>query len=262
MAPGTLSAEQRRLLDRLLDQKGVGSGTAMLQRYAGERASLPMSFAQQRIWFFDRLQPAETIYNVAGAARLRGRLDVAVLKRCLEEVVRRHEVLRTTYLALENGPMLRPMLLRVADDEHLLLLSQHHIATDGWSLNILLREVSALYAAFSAGAPSPLPELAIQYGDFAAWQRDWLTGDVLEQQLAYWRTQLGDSRLVDLATGLPRPNVLTWSGGSPRSPTANGPPCTWRWWRRSRSCCPAVAARTTSSSAARWPTATVRRCSL
>ncbi len=263
MAPGTLSAEQRRLLDRLLDQKGVGSGTAMLQRYAGERASLPMSFAQQRIWFFDRLQPAETIYNVAGAARLRGRLDVAVLKRCLEEVVRRHEVLRTTYLAMENrpvqrvrppgevalpvvdlrdltpqaraaaveqrcdaevkrpfdlerGPMLRPMLLRVADDEHLLLLSQHHIATDGWSLNILLREVSALYAAFSAGAPSPLPELAIQYGDFAAWQRDWLTGDVLEQQLAYWRTQLGDSRLVDLATGLPRPNVLTWSGGTLR----------------------------------------------
>src|SRR2546429_7578240 len=74
MAPGTLSAEQRRLLDRLLDQKGVGSGTAMLQRYAGERASLPMSFAQQRIWFFDRLQPAETIYNVAGAAPPRGRL--------------------------------------------------------------------------------------------------------------------------------------------------------------------------------------------
>src|SRR2546421_9590455 len=107
MAPGTLSAEQRRLLDRLLDQKGVGSGTAMLERYAGERASLPMSFAQQRIWFFDRLQPAETIYNVAGAARLRGRLDVAVLKRCLEEVVRRHEVLRTTYLAMENRPVQR-----------------------------------------------------------------------------------------------------------------------------------------------------------
>ncbi|MEO5873615.1 MAG: condensation domain-containing protein, partial [Streptosporangiaceae bacterium] len=258
-----LSAEQRKLLDRLLDRQGIGRGDARITRAADNGPELPLSFAQQRIWYLNRMLPQETMYNVAGAARLRGDLDVEVMRRCLVEIVRRHEVLRTTYhpapggkggvqrvngvpdlalpvvdlrdlrgpaqetavgeycaretsrpFDLENDLMLRPVLLRLADDEHLMILCQHHVATDGWSLNILIREVGALYGAFSAGEESPLEPLALQYGDFAAWQRDYLTPEKMDQELEYWKDRLHETRLVDAATGLPRPTVLTWDGGT------------------------------------------------
>jgi non-ribosomal peptide synthetase component F/SAM-dependent methyltransferase len=270
MRSATMTPEQLALLDRLIADRGVAAGPtgAVAARgrdrmpvRPGDRRDMPASFAQQRIWFFDRLQPEATIYNVAGAARLKGRLDADLLARCLTELVERHEVLRTTYRAVDGRPvqtanparpvvmplidltdlpvdrreeaaqarcaeevgkpfdlaadlMVRPVLLRMADDDHLLLLSQHHIATDGWSLNVLMREIGQLYVAHHRGVPAGLPELPVQYADFATWQRNWLEGDVLERQLDHWRSALAQNQLVDVATGLPRPTSLGWDGGT------------------------------------------------
>ncbi|MBW5251544.1 AMP-binding protein [Streptomyces sp. P01-B04] len=261
MRPATLTAEQRELLSRLTEHEAPASARTRIPRYDGDRTSMPLSSVQQRIWFFYRLQPEATVYNVAGAARLRGRLDADLLRRCLGEIVERHEILRTTYgqtggipmqtvhpftgvelptvdltglpeaereaaarrrcqeetdrpFVLERDPMLRPMLLRLADDEHLLLICQHHIATDGWSLNVLIRELGERYSAHVRGVPVDLPELPVQYGDFAAWQRGWLDDAAVRRQLDYWRERLDETRLVDVATGLPRPTELSWSGGT------------------------------------------------
>ncbi|WP_316527989.1 condensation domain-containing protein [Kitasatospora brasiliensis] len=261
MRTDRLTSEQQRLLNRLLDEKGVGTELPVISPWTGDRTALPLSFAQQRIWFFDRLQPSSTLYNTAGAARLRGPLDIAVLQRCLDETVRRHEVLRSTYrladgastsrvnppapvplpvvdlsglpdhereqavvehcrrevdrpFDLEHDLMLRPLVLRLAEHEHLLLLSQHHIATDGWSLGVLLREIGTLYTAFATGLSTPLPEPGIQYGDFAVWQRDHLAGSTLEDQLSYWRRRLAGAKALDLPTGRLRPAIRSWDGGS------------------------------------------------
>ncbi|HEY2738273.1 MAG TPA: condensation domain-containing protein, partial [Thermoanaerobaculia bacterium] len=196
-------------------------------------ADLPLSFAQERLWFIDQLEGG-SVYNVPIALRVEGELSAAVLARTLQEVVRRHEALRTVFSAVEGrvrqvilpaagmavplvdltglspalrnpvavelvtaearrpfdlarGPLLRAGLWRLGETEHLLLLAMHHIVSDGWSLGVLVREVTALYTAFAEGLPSPLPELPVQYADFAAWQRSRLTGDVLEGELRYWR---------------------------------------------------------------------------
>ncbi|AEW99320.1 condensation domain-containing protein [Streptantibioticus cattleyicolor] len=261
MPNATPTAERQRLLARLLDQRGVAPRVPGIPRSPRDRSALPLSFAQQRIWFFHRLAPTSAVYNVAGAARMRGPLDEGVLRHCLDEVVRRHEALRTTFhlhqgrpvqrvepprplavpvhdlrglppaerdaavtrrceeevarpFDLENGPMLRPVLLRLADHEHLLLLVQHHIATDGWSLNILLREVGTLYEAAVRGREPRLPELPVQYADYADWQREWLTGETLERQLAYWRERLTGARLLQLPSARPPTAARGWDGGS------------------------------------------------
>ncbi|MER5479927.1 condensation domain-containing protein [Streptomyces sp. NPDC002734] len=263
MRPATLTAEQRELLDRLISRQVPEAGAHRIAPHRGDRTAMPLSPAQQRIWFFSTLQPLATVYNVAGAARFRGRLEADLLRRCLAETVERHEILRTTYhqvggqpvqrvnpftgldlplvdltglpagereaearrrcqeqtdlpFDLERDPMLRPVLLRLADDEHLLLIVQHHIATDGWSLNVLLRELGDRYGARLRGEEPRLPDLPVQYGDFAAWQRDHLERTVVPQQLDYWRERLADTRLVDIATGLPRPTELSWNGGTLR----------------------------------------------
>ena len=232
--------------------------TPIEARGRGEDA--PLSFAQQRLWFLDQLEPGSPLYNVPAAVRLRGTLDIEALKRSLNEVVRRHEVLRTTFptengrprqvitpqLTLElqlidlghwpgdrreaqaqrlaadiaqqpfdlaRGPLVRAMLLRLAETEHIALLTMHHIVTDGWSIEVLVREMSALYRAFVAGLPSPLPELPIQYADYAHWQRQWLQGEVRQQQLSYWRERLaGATGALDLPTDRPRPAVQTFRG--------------------------------------------------
>ncbi|MEV5799031.1 condensation domain-containing protein [Streptomyces collinus] len=263
MRSATLTAEQRELLDRLIARQASAASTGRIARYEGDRRAMPLSPAQQRIWFFSRLDPEAVFYNVAGAARLRGRLDRELLHRCLGEIVERHEVLRTTYHQVDGVPvqsadpftgldlplvdltglpagdreararelcaeeinrpfdlerdlMLRPVLLRLAEDEHLLLMCQHHIATDGWAMNVLIRELGERYAARIQGREPELPELTVQYGDFAAWQRDWLARPEVERQLDYWRDKLADTRLVDIATGLPRSAELTWRGGTIR----------------------------------------------
>ncbi|HEV2765327.1 MAG TPA: condensation domain-containing protein, partial [Pyrinomonadaceae bacterium] len=225
---------------------------------AGREGELPLSFAQQRLWFMDQLEPGTTAYNIPLAVRLTGRLDVGALERTLSEVVRRHEVLRTTFAQVEGrpaqvihearpvtlepldisgaaeprqelaelmregarhqfdlaqGPLLHVSLLRLAEEEHVALLTMHHIVSDGWSMGVLVREVAALYSAYVRGEESPLPELPVQYADFAVWQREWMRGEVLEKELAYWRRQLGGKLTVlELPTDRPRPAVQSFLG--------------------------------------------------
>ncbi len=226
---------------------------------------LALSFAQQRLWFLNQLEPDDVTYNIPMAVRLGGPLNVEALEQSLNEIVRRHEALRTTFgmaeghpvqviapfsekrlpmvnleglpeserevqarrLATEEAlrpfdlaqsPLLRATLLRLGTQEHVLLLNMHHIVSDGWSIWIFQRELVALYRAFSAQERSTLPELPIQYADFAAWQRQWLKGKVLETQLAYWKQQLGgELPALNLPTDWPRPAVQTFRGATQSS---------------------------------------------
>src|SRR5215213_2360311 len=215
--------------------------------------ALPLSFAQQRLWFLDQLQPGVTAYNIPGALRLRGALKVTALEQSLNEIIARHETLRTVFSVvegqavqlirnsltislaiteveetdvprlaraeaappfdLEAGPLLRVRLLRLSEREHVLLLTMHHIVSDGWSMGVLVRELCALYETFSQGGESPLAPLTVQYADYAQWQREHLTGEVLEQQLQYWREQLaGAPALLELPVDHPRPAVQSFRG--------------------------------------------------
>ncbi|MGN9822085.1 amino acid adenylation domain-containing protein, partial [Streptomyces sp. SD11] len=219
---------------------------------------LPLSFAQQRLWFLDQLDPGATGYVLPSPLPWSGDLDVAILGAALSAVVARHEVLRTRLVAdahgvphqiidpptpfplpvvdvsdavdpvataqalmtadaatpfdLTDGPLARAILIRLASDEHVLALAMHHIVTDEWSERIFQRELAALYEAFRAGAPDPLPPLPVQYADFAVWQREWLTGDVLDGHLAYWRATLADSPVLELPTDRPHPPSRTSAG--------------------------------------------------
>ncbi len=224
---------------------------------------VPTSFAQQRLWLVNQLQPASTAYNVPAAVRFSGSLNRDALERCLREIIRRHETLRTTFgvedgqpvqiikqppkagrpllqeidltqfvdnerhaevlrlahkeaslpFDISRGPLVRATLLRLSDDEHVLLFTLHHIISDGWSMSVLLEEISKLYGAYATGQESPLAELPIQYADYAAWQREYLQGEVLDRQLAYWREQLrGATTLLNLPTDRPRPPVQTFKG--------------------------------------------------
>jgi amino acid adenylation domain-containing protein len=221
---------------------------------------LALSFAQQRLWFFDQLEPGHSAYNIPAAVRLKGPLNLAALERSLNEIVERHESLRTTFgetdgrptqviaptltiklpvvdlralptderetevqrlvaaeakrpFDLARGPLLRGTLLLLNDQEQVGLLTMHHIVSDGWSTGILVRELGILYIAFCAGGSSPLPPLPIQYADFAHWQRQWLQGDALESQLAYWTERLaGAPTQIDLPIDRPRQPVQTFRG--------------------------------------------------
>jgi hypothetical protein len=255
--------EKRALLARLLKerQQAGASPPLLLRRKTTDR--FPLSFAQQRLWFLNQLQPDNPVYNETKAVRLVGSLNVAALQQSLNEIVRRHDVLRTTFAVVEGqpiqiiaptltlplpvldlnglseseqeaqvlrllteyaqrpfdlarGPLVRPILLRLQTAEHVMGITMHHMVCDGWSVGVLLREMVALYQAFSVGNPSPLPELPCQYADFAIWQRQWLRGNVLETQLAYWKQQLdGIPPILELPTDRPRPAVQTFQGATP-----------------------------------------------
>jgi amino acid adenylation domain-containing protein len=231
---------------------------------AGRTEALPLSFAQERLWFIDRMEPGSATYNVPAAWRLAGALDPAALERSLSEIVRRHEALRTVFgevdgsavqtiepfggfaLPVEDlsalrevdreaavrrrageearrafdlaaGPLFRAVLLRLDAKDHVLLLSMHHVVSDGWSMGVLFRELSALYAAYREGGESPLPELGVQYADYAVWQREQLAGEVLDRQLAYWKERLaGAPELLALPADHPRPAVQTYRGANER----------------------------------------------
>ncbi|HEX3128839.1 MAG TPA: amino acid adenylation domain-containing protein [Thermoanaerobaculia bacterium] len=256
-----LDALARRVEAALRDAGGVAA-PPILPLSAEERGPWPpLSFAQERLWFLDRLEPGGVLYNVPSALRATGRLDVAALAAALNEIVRRHEALRTTFdqhegrpfqavapelhvpvpvvdltalpgdrreaearLALSSeaaqpfdlhrGPLLRALLVRNGDEDWAMLLNMHHIVSDGWSVGVLTAEMAALYRAFLDGRPSALPPLPVQYADFAVWQRQWLRGEVLEAQIAYWRERLQGVRTVlDLPTDHPRPPVQSFRGG-------------------------------------------------
>jgi amino acid adenylation domain-containing protein len=211
-----------------------------------QRDAMPASFSQERLWFLQQLDPDGTAYNAQGALALRGALDLAVLQASLDEIVRRHESLRTSFALdgaalrqivhppfafslrtvdlgdasiddlaaeeqlrpfdLSRPPLLRALLVKSGAEENVLILTIHHIVTDGWSNSVFLHELSALYDAFRNGAPAALPPLAIQYGDFAAWQREWLRGEVLDGLLEHWKRALdGAPPLLALPAARPRP---------------------------------------------------------
>ncbi len=220
----------------------------------------PTSFAQQRLWFLDQFQPGSPFYNIPVAVRIRGALQPDALERSIQEIVRRHETLRTTFAMIDGepvqvihplmsialnkvdlqelseaereaetyrlataeaqrpfnlaqGPLLRATLLKLGEKDHVLLLTMHHIISDGWSMGVFVREMAALYDAFSKGRSSPLPDLSFQYADFTEWQREWMQGEVYEEQLAYWKQKLGDGPpVLDLPADHPRPAVQTARG--------------------------------------------------
>jgi amino acid adenylation domain-containing protein len=257
-------------LARRLEQLGGDERSAAVpppQPLPRDPEGEPLSFAQERLWFLQQLEPESSAYNVPGALRLRGPLRPELLARALEEIARRHEALRTVFqedtregaggvpvqiilppsaaplpvvdlrarpypdeeagrllasearrpFDLATGPLARTLLLRTGDEEHLLAVVMHHVISDAWSLRILLRELAALYQAYAAGEPSPLPELPLQYADFARWQREQLAGERLEGELAHWRRVLAEApETLDLPADRPRPAAPTFAAG--RSP--------------------------------------------
>jgi len=224
--------------------------------------NIPLSFAQQRLWFLDRLEPGNPFYNQPTALRLTGELKIDILEQSLREIIRRHEILRTTFTTvatqtvqviesevnfqllvidisnlsptekeakvkqlaqqearypfdLEQDLLLRVKLLKCDRQEHIILFTTHHIVSDGWSTGILIQEIATLYQAFLEGEPSPLPELSIQYADFAVWQRQWLQSKAQSTQVNYWKQQLGSTLpALNLPTDYPRPTQLTYQGAA------------------------------------------------
>ncbi|MGZ4106606.1 MAG: amino acid adenylation domain-containing protein, partial [Tumebacillaceae bacterium] len=221
---------------------------------------VPLTFAQERIWFADQLNPNSYAYNIPEVVRLQGPLDFEAMQRAFGELIRRHETLRTTFTQvdgkpvqviapytgftlpvldltdlpdaereakaieiankyaiepfdLKKGPLMNARMIKLADDDHLMVPIFHHIIADGWSMGVLFSEIVAHYEAFRHDNVSPLPELAVQYADFAYWQREWLQGDSIDKQLAYWKKQLsGDLPVMQLPTDRPRPKVQGFSG--------------------------------------------------
>ncbi len=269
-----LAAEVERSLAEAAGPEAAAPAAPPLVPVPRDRP-LPLSYAQERLWFLDQLEPGSASYNVPAAVRLAGDLDLSALAATLTGIVRRHEALRTTFASsdgeagpiqviqpphpvplplidladmsdreareerardlaraealrpfdLRNGPLLRAGLLRLADDDHILLLSMHHIVSDGWSMGVLVHELGVLYAAFHQGRSAPLPTLPalpVQYADFAVWQRAWLAGDELERQVGWWRQQLhGAPAVLELPADRPRPAVQSYRGSG--VPVALGP---------------------------------------
>jgi amino acid adenylation domain-containing protein len=243
----------------------LGLNTASIPRVSRE-ANLPLSFAQARLWLLEQLHPGSSTYNISAAVRLSGYLNIKALEQSLNEIIARHEVLRT-HFSLVNGqafqaipaescanaptltlqlpiidlcsvataeraaeverlalveshrtfdltqlPLLRCTLLHLGENEHIVLLTMHHIVADAWSMGVLIKELASLYATFCAEEASLLPELPIQYADFAVWQRQWLQGEVLQTQLDYWQQQLNNLPILELPTDFPRPPQRTFRG--------------------------------------------------
>ncbi|HEX7334408.1 MAG TPA: amino acid adenylation domain-containing protein, partial [Pyrinomonadaceae bacterium] len=259
-----LSPKKQELLARVLEQQQLDFSRVVIGPRKQDSPYAPLSFAQERLWVLDQLDPNRPIYNVPDAHYLKEKIDIDALERSLSEIVRRHESLRTTFqmidgqpvqviappqpfslnvidlshlpdeerqakaqllateeaqkpFDLSHGPLFRVQLVKLTEKQHLMLLTMHHIISDGWSLEVLGRELSVLYAAYRTGQSSPLPELPIQYADFAVWQREWLQGEVLEKQLDYWREQLGgELPVLELPFDRPRPPRQSHRGASER----------------------------------------------
>src|SRR5262249_50004094 len=267
--------ERERLLQLAKATKLKRNSSTAFPITAIERSErLPLSFAQQRLWFLAQMEGVSQAYHISSGLRLFGALDRDALRRALNHILARHEALRATFIQidgepwvgrqeagrqeavtafchpascrptqgfhllehdlraegelnpliaeetltpfdLENGPLIRGRLVRLAQDEHVLLVTMHHIVSDGWSMGILMRELGALYNAFLHGEPAPLPELPVQYPDYAVWQRRWLTGEVLEAQAEYWKNTLaGAPAVLELPADHPRPAQQDFAGAA------------------------------------------------
>lgn len=253
MSFSQLSAEKQELFARLLAESGIESTTQTISRRNAVTA--PLSYGQERMWFLYQFQSDKALYNLPLALRMRGKLDIASLKRAFDEIVRRHEALRTTFtddegrlmqviqpaqtldvrvidlpegltdrkedgvkrfireeaqepFDLTRSPLIRAMLLRLGPEEHILVVTMHHIASDGWSIELLRQELATLYSAFREGRNPQLPELSIQYADYAMWQREYSQGRELQAKLEYWKKQLaGMAGVLELPAKRPRPAV-------------------------------------------------------
>ncbi len=240
--------------------EGIQERTGYAITRAAKGVPLPLSFAQERMWFLYQLSPGAAAYNIPASVRLHGPLNRAALRWSIDELVRRHDALRTTFAQvdgqprqiihdslhplweeedlrrlpaelrepralelataearrpfdLEQGPLLRILLIQVGDEDHVLVVSTHHIISDQWSYGVIARELVKCYNSFCAGKPFALvPDLAIQYADFAQWQREWLKGSVLEEQLTHWKSKLTDLPVVALPSDRPRLPVHSFKG--------------------------------------------------
>jgi amino acid adenylation domain-containing protein len=254
----TLAVLAPRLAGLLRAEPGSRQAPPLLPRTTS--TDLPLSFAQERLWFIEQLQPGTSTYNMATVARLSGELETAALLRAIDALAARQESLRTRFptedsrpvqvidpprtgllavvdlgglpesvregaahallqaealrpFHLATGPLFRALLLRVRNSEHSLLLGMHHIVSDGWSMEVLIRELTALYAAGGLPDRAALPVPPVQYADYALWQREWLQGEVLDERLRFWRERLeGAPSLLGLPLDRPRPAVQTFQG--------------------------------------------------
>jgi amino acid adenylation domain-containing protein len=254
----TIAGLARRIDDARL---GATQETIPALRRVERRQPAPLSFAQQRLWFIDQLEPGSAVYNVPLALRIEGQLNRKALQWALQEIVNRHEVLRTRFpqqggvpvqqieaeveirieeidlagmdkagreeaaagkageeagisFDLAQGPLVRVKLVRLGEEDHVLLVTMHHIVSDGWSTGIMLKEFSHLYEAGCRGEESGLPELPVQYADFSIWQREWLRGAVLERELEYWKQRLGGVQALEFPADHGRPAVVSHAGGN------------------------------------------------
>ncbi len=253
-------SKRQALLEKLLKKKLPGEVKAQSIPRRKVFSPVPLSFSQQRLWVLDRLVPGNTSYNVPTALRIDGKLDTAVFERVLNEMIRRHESLRTIFMMenetpmqvilpelhlqidimdltmlsreekeqkahrfmleeaamafdLEHGPLLRVFLLGINVDTNILIYSMHHIISDTWSMELFMKELVAIYEAFLAGNPSPLPEPDLQYPDFAVWQRERLQGEVLGKQLPYWKNALsGELPILEMPSDRRRPVISSYRG--------------------------------------------------
>jgi amino acid adenylation domain-containing protein/non-ribosomal peptide synthase protein (TIGR01720 family) len=263
-----LSPDKRELLFKALSEKAVRKLPQTISR-RDQVDHLPVSYAQARLWFIDQMSGGSSTYNVPAVIQLKGPLSVVAFEHSMREVMRRHEILRTSFgvfgeepeqviadnvaldltycdlrslaepargllvrslgradaqrpFDLRRAPLVRATFMRLAEDLNILLLTMHHIICDGWSDGLFLNETASLYQSFSAGGPSTVPELPIQYADYAQWQRGWLTGDVLEKQLAYWRKQLADTETLELPADQARQAIHNPRSASVRSAVTRG----------------------------------------
>jgi len=255
------SPSASEMTERIREARGLPSEASLQVTRADRNSRLPLSFAQQRLWVIDQLDPGSAAYNIHYGLKLRGNLNTPALWRAINEIVRRHEILRTSFptvqgeavqhiapqaeleprefdlsrlepqaqetevnqlsraeagkpIDLSAGPVIRACLLRLSDHEHVLLITLHHIVSDGWSLGIMVRELTSVYEAYIKGGPSPLPPLEFQYADFAVTQKQWLSGEAMERQLAYWRKQLNGFKLLQLPPDFPGTANPGNAGGS------------------------------------------------
>src|SRR3984885_5393579 len=270
MRPSLTERERKLSPDKqlLFEKRRRGELTEIneLQQIASVSRSerIPLSYAQQRLWFLAQMEGVSEAYHIPFGLRLKGKLDQGALRQALDRIVMRHEALRTTFITvdgeavqriipveesrfhliehdlrgdeevkgererlvaeeartsfdLESGPLIRGRVIREGEDEYVLLVTMHHIVSDGWSMGVLVNELSVLYGAFVRGEEDPLPALSVQYADYAVWQRKWIEGEILKQQADYWKTTLaGAPALLELPTDHVRPKEKDYAGGFSR----------------------------------------------